>query len=93
MPAFNDLLFISPADVCDPQFVVCGRNAICTSQNHQAVCECPEDMVGDPNDLIQGCQRKNFLLHKYFNQNSMLHYTVIKMKILFGFLLDLHNAI
>ncbi|GBN12717.1 Fibrillin-2 [Araneus ventricosus] len=46
-------------DVCDPQFIICGRNAICTSQNQQAVCECPSGMVGDPNDLIQGCQAQS----------------------------------
>lgn len=56
---FNSHFFEFFLDVCDPEFVYCGRNAICISQNHQAVCECPSGMVGDPNDIIQGCQRKN----------------------------------
>ena len=43
-------------DVCSGP-VICGRNAICTSKSHKAVCTCPDGFFGNPNDEKVGCQR------------------------------------
>lgn len=34
--------------VCAEQYNSCARNALCSPNNHQAVCSCPTGMIGDP---------------------------------------------
>ena len=35
-------------DPCSSSISSCGTNAVCTVQNHQALCSCPAGLTGDP---------------------------------------------
>ena len=41
------------ADPCSSSTTSCGTNAICSVENHQAVCSCPAGLTGDP---ARGCR-------------------------------------
>ncbi|KAF5291111.1 hypothetical protein FQA39_LY14353 [Lamprigera yunnana] len=43
------------AEVCNGH--ICGRNAECTSKNHQPICNCKIGHRGNPNDDKIGCQK------------------------------------
>jgi hypothetical protein len=40
---------------CD--FVSCAQNAECTVTNHEPICQCPTNFLGDPNELSIGCYK------------------------------------
>lgn len=49
----------------DPCIGVCGRNAKCTVVNHNALCSCPQNYVGDP--FVQCTYAKREFRREYFS--------------------------
>lgn len=50
--------------VSDPcENTLCGRNAICVSKGHIAICKCPPNYIGNPLDDIKGCFRRKSTGH------------------------------
>jgi hypothetical protein len=43
-------------DSCEHEQPICGRNALCRTHAHRAICDCRPGFVGDPLDLMVGCQ-------------------------------------
>ncbi|XP_064459913.1 uncharacterized protein LOC135370150 isoform X1 [Ornithodoros turicata] len=57
------------ADPCET--ILCGRNAICLSNRHSAVCQCREGYVGDPLDSRLGCIKADCFKHEDCRSNRI----------------------
>ncbi|XP_022245556.1 fibrillin-1-like, partial [Limulus polyphemus] len=50
---------------------LCGRNAVCVTQDRSAICKCPPNFVGNPLDDIIGCQKADCITHEHCKQDKV----------------------